>query len=338
MLFKCLQFLTFLFLFHLFLKQTADATEYGGLECFTVALAEGYVPGAGYLYTRQWDKVAVFGSVRWLARLKKSELQAKDDFQKNVENKYIEYLEHQETDDDENPGRTHYFFNRSTMDFHAYDNFDAKMGWGTGWDIYAHDCQNSPEVYGVIASPFDVKHWYSNWMVWTGLAVAVYVGMNNDEYLHLGSGATLQDYLQGQTFSSVANGFGEEALLRGRIQKGMSDFFGNRHIGIWASNFLFMLLDHQYGMQNRLGNALVGVYFGYVYQPSDQEHDLKSAVALHSWWSFILYSYRAKMYEERQEAFDTAKDGKELTRDFYARQTKIRQTQKFQFINWTLTF
>ncbi len=334
MLFKCLQFLTFLFFLNGLLKQTTDAAEYGKVECFSAAVVEVFIPGVGYLYTGQWDKVAVFGSARWVAKVKKSELQENDDFQEDILS-----LEYQETGDDENPGRTHGFLNRSTMNFDAYDNFDVKIGWGTGWDIYAHDCQNSPEVYDVIASPFDIGHWYDNWMVWTGLAVVIYSGMNSDEYLHLGGGATREEYLQGQVFSSlIANGFGEEALFRGGLQKSLFDWSGNRHVAIWTSNVVFGLAHQTHNTQDKIGAALIGVYFGYIYQPNEQEYDLKSAVALHGWWNFILNYYRAKMYEERQEAFDTAKDGKELTRDFYARQTRIRQTQKFQLINWTLTF
>ena len=313
------------------------ASEYGKVECFSAAVVEAFVPGVGYLYTRQWDKVAVFGSTRWAAKIKMDELREQDDFQKEVLD--LQGLKYKEKSDGKNPGRTHYFLNQSSMRYDAYRNFEYKMGWGTGWDIYAHDCQNDPEVYGVIASPFDIGHWYDNWMVWLGLAAVIYSASVGDEYLHLGNGATREEYLQGKALSSlVANGFGEETIFRGGLQKSVSDWSGNRHIGIWSTNIVFGLAHPQYDLSGQLSVTLIGAYLGYIYQPNDTEHDLKSAVALHDWWNFITAYYLARRYEERKEAFDSEKDGKELTRDFYAREARIQKPQEFQLINWTMSF
>ena len=214
-----------------------SAKSYGKIECFLASVGEIILPGAGYLYTWQPDKVAIFGSLRWSAAFNAVRQKDKPDFQKNTlqyDEKKDEFAKNKET--------SHTFINQSTMRYRAYSNFETKLGWGNAWDIYAHDCQNSTEVYEVIVAPLNVTHWYDNWMVLLGITFSAYAASNGDRIVHFGNGATFEEYKQ-LAFADqfMANGFGEEAIFRAGLQKSLGQGMGSRHLSIWTNSRHFWL-------------------------------------------------------------------------------------------------
>ena len=312
----------------------ASASSYGSTECFLASVGEILLPGAGYLYTWQPDKVLIFGSLRWSATFNAYRQKENSDFQKKptlyIEKK-DEFAKDKET--------SHQFLNKSTMYYAAYSNFETKLGWGNAWDIYAHDCQNSKEVYEVVVSPLNVTHWYDNWMVLLGISFSTYSIMNDDRIVHFGNGATFAEYKQ-LAFADqlLANGFGEEAIFRAGLQKSLGQWMGSRHLGIWTTAAIFGLAHTQYGIGGKLIVGLMGAYLGYIYQPNDSEHDLGSAVAYHAWHNFLIYALTPE-YNEQDEPFDTKKDARELTEDWYQKNPQRHTAEKkYQLINVNIAF
>ena len=82
----------------------------------------------------------------------------------------------------------------------------------------------------------------------------------------------------------------------------------------------------------------MGAYLGYIYQPNDTEYDLGGAVAYHAWHNFLIYALTPE-YHEQKEPFDTQKNARELTEDWYE-QNPDRHTaeKKYQLVNVSISF
>ncbi len=310
------------------------ARSYGGTECFISSIGEALVPGVGYLYTWQPDKLLIFSSLRWSASINASMQKENSDFQ----DKATVYTE-KEDEFAEGKQTSHTFLNKSTMRYQAYSNFSTKMGWGNAWDIYAHDCENSSEIYEVVVAPLNVAHWYDNWLVIGGIAFSTLAASSGDRIVHFGNGATFDEYKQ-LAFANhlMANGFGEEAVFRAGIQKSLGEWMGNRHLGIWTTAALFGLAHTQYDVGGKVAVGLIGAYLGYIYQPNDEEHDLSAAVAYHAWHNFLIFVLTPR-YDEQDEPFDTKKDARQLTEDWYEENPEeLTVDQEYQLLHVSIPF
>ncbi len=73
-------------------------------------------------------------------------------------------------------------------------------------------------------------------------------------------------FLLGIFVMAVLPAVGEELLFRGLLQNQLKGLFGNRHVAVWLGALIFSAVHFQfYGF---VGRALLGLWFGYLYERS----------------------------------------------------------------------
>lgn len=268
-------------------------------SCFFTTFAEISTPGLGYAITEQWDKAAILGGLRWYSREEALKSINSEFYQRNTDQVYVSTKSARE--------KTNLIIsmNQETWNAEHYSRINFNTALISIWDLYEHSCERDPkkEVYKYSLAPFSFGKFYNNWKFWlpVGIRVLGYASFKGsykiDWYTYRG---LTKSQIQRDAFvQQSTTGMAEEMLFRGVIQKELfelyRDTFGisakaSRHLGIFSSALLFGSAHSGTGFSaDKSTSFLYGLYQGYVYQPSTQEYDLTTAIAIHSWWNILAY-------------------------------------------------
>lgn len=292
----------------LFLSAVATETSLiamNRLGCLGLGAAEAWVPGLGYVISRQWDKAIVFGTTRMIASGMAYESYNSKYYQDDSDDIY------QTVDKDDSASgkeETHIYMNRETWNADFYNSLNFNLLLTTWGDLYQHSCKPNTETYDLMLSPFRLDHFYKKWVFWVPMAflVANYAyqaGNSGDESdtqvkYYLRRGLTESDLMRDSFPKYYMVGVGEEMFFRGTLQhyffETMRDSWGfspsvSRHMSIMGASAIFAAGHDGSGFTaNSAWAFLFGVYEGYVYHPSLQSFDLMTAIAIHAWWDILV--------------------------------------------------
>ena len=271
----------------------------GKLACFGVGALEYIVPGAGYGITGQWDKVLLMGGSRWIIEKKAFANYISPYYQPNIEDIYktTSYKDSQSGKDE-----TKIYFNKETWLADYYFSLDSNLIFTSWGDLYQSGCKESTELYSNLLAPFNVSHFYNKLSFWIPIALVLgsnqSFNKNNKVEYFLGNGLTESNIRQDSFSQFYFVGLGEEMIFRATIQDALfytyKDSIGisqswSRHLSIYSASIIFGFAHNGSGFSAQpLAALLFGVYQGYVYHPSDDEFDLTTAIAIHSWWDLIV--------------------------------------------------
>ena len=306
-----LVFTTFFFSTLFLLITNGQSLAVSRLGCLGAAAVEYIVPGAGYAFTKQWDKALVFGGARWITRDQFFLAAGSEHYQENG----TVYRVVDADDSVSGKTETNIYMNKETWtaEYNASLNLNLLLiSWA---DLYQNDCKINTETYQLMLSPFRFDLFYKKWSFWLPMAmrIASYATFSDNskvEYF-LQRGLTAAD-LKRDTFSQLYMvGIGEEMFFRGTVQHHLfftlMDDWGfsaqvSRHLAVVGASAFFAAAHNGEGFAaTPTGAFFFGLYEGYVYHPSLSEFDLATAIAIHAWWN-ILISYAILNHAEFTES------------------------------------
>lgn len=316
-------------LFFLFGIQNLYAVGGGGWRCFGAGVAELFVPGLGYVMTSQYDKSLLLGGGRWIAANKMAEAKDSEGYQEDTDDIYVNV---DKEDSDSNKNETYVYMNRETWTYRYHSSLYSNLLFTTWGDMYQHGCTPNTDTYAYIAAPLNFAHFYDNWMFWLPTLFLIGNYHTIDKYIkveyYLGRGLT-ENQVKRDSFSQYYMvGVGEEMLFRGTIQHSLyntlKDDFNlsrgtSRHLSIFMASAIFAAAHNGSGFTANSSTAfLFGLYEGYAYNPSVDEFDLTTAIAIHAWWD-ILVTYailnHADFFERDNDISDEQKERKRTSPD-----------------------
>ncbi len=291
-------------------KSPVFAISKGG--CFGAAAAELFVPGLGYAITRQWDKAAVFGVSRYYSAYRYNEAVSSEYYQDDYDEIY------DSTDADNSASgksETRVTLTKETWEAQYFANLNQNLLFITWGDLYQFSCQDNTETYSLMLSPFRFDHFYAKWQFWLPVVVALSNWAVFDEHsqveYYLERGLTRDDLNRDSFSEYYMVGVGEEMFFRGVVQHYFFESFrdswdfspgASRHLAVVGASIVFAAAHSGAGFTASPGTAfLFGLYEGYVYQPSLEEFDLITAIAVHAWWDIIV-SYTILNHAEFKES------------------------------------
>ncbi len=267
-------------------------------SCFWSGVGEVLVPGLGYAINSQWDKASIVGGLRLAAGSEylSNRYDSNDYYQENIDDVYVVT----DKEDSESGKKEHdYYWNIESWKARFYRSQYIYLGMMSVWDLY-QDCEPNNELYSMSLAPLNLPHFYKKWYFWAPLALTYTLHQsyaeNNVFRYHLGRGLTESEFRKDAFLNDYSVGLWEEMFFRGVLQ----DYFfkvmkndwnwssdSSRHFAIWSAAIIFGLA-HTSPYNATPGLAtLIGAYLGYVYQPSIDEFDLTTAIAIHAWWDII---------------------------------------------------
>jgi len=281
------------------LSLTAQVTAVSRLECLGAAAAEYLVPGTGYLFTKQWDKAATLGGVRWMALSKVQAAYSSGYYQEDPEDIYfVTEADQSVSGKDE----IRIVLNKETWEGNYFANIYGNLLLITWADFYQNSCEPNTDTYQLMLAPFRFDHFYDKWYFWAPLILAAsnfsYYSDDAIVEYNLKRGLNRSD-LRSQSFGEYyLVGVGEEMFFRGLVQNhlfnrlqesfGISPFW-SRHLSVAGASAIFAAAHNGAGFTANPGSAfLFGLYEGYVYHNSLDEFDLITAIAIHSWWDILV--------------------------------------------------
>ncbi|MBU2648907.1 CPBP family intramembrane metalloprotease [bacterium] len=275
------------------------------LGCLGAGVAEVWVPGLGYVISRQWDKAIVFGTSRLITSSLAYSAYESEYYQDDPDDIYQTVKkEHTESGKTE----TRIYLTRETWDADTYSSLNFNLlltSWG---DLYQHSCQANTETYDLMLSPFRFDHFYRKPAFWVPFAflIANYAYFykaseeESDERVRyfLSRGLKESDLKRDSFPKYYMVGVGEEMFFRGTLQhyffETLQDVWGvspsvSRHLSIVGASALFAAGHNGTGFTaDSFWAFLFGIYEGYVYHPSLESFDLMTAIAIHSWWDILI--------------------------------------------------
>ena len=271
------------------------------LGCLGAAAGEYFLPGAGYAFTRQWDKAAIFGGLRWIAINQYSSAVNSEYYQKDIDSIYSVI---KAEDSDSGKTETSIVLNKETWVADYYGSLYSNLLLITWGDLYQNECEPNTQTYEVMLSPFRFDQFYKKWTFWLPMAMSIVnyaYFSDNSKVDYLLKRGLRESELKRDTFSQFYMvGVGEEMFFRGTVQHHLFhtlmvdwDFSPetSRHLSVVGASVFFAAAHNGEGLTaSPLGALLFGIYEGYVYHPSLSEFDLTTAIAIHAWWD-ILVSY-----------------------------------------------
>ncbi|MGK0290027.1 MAG: hypothetical protein ACI86H_001482 [bacterium] len=270
-----------------------------GSKCFWKRIGEVFVPGLGYAFSNQLDKAVLFGGSRWIWDHNASQAAESEYYEEDSDKIYVTTSK-----DDSTSGKEELdiYMNRETWDYQFYSRLSFNTAMISFWDMYEHDCKPNTDTYGKLFAPLRFDHFYNKWTFWLPVGVMLYSTQNFDSDLkitwHLGRGLSKSRLRNDGLPMNYSTGLGEEMLFRGTIQKSLFGHFKSwgwspttsRHSAIWLGAAIFGAAHTGDGFSANAQSAfLFGLYQGYVYQPNNEEFDLITAIAIHSWWNTLLF-------------------------------------------------
>ena len=295
-----------LLVFSLLIPVSAHAT------CFWWGVGEYFVPGLGYIGTKQWDKVAVMGTLRWVSYLQYNNtrydtVDSSDDTSEVIESGYYQddpdkiYVTTSADDSASGKQETDIYLNEETWKANFYLSLYSNLGMMSAWDLY-QDCKPNNELYSMSLAPFKITHFFDKWYFWAPMGLLAYNAQNFNKNqivrYHLGRGLTESDLKNDSFYQYYTVGLGEEMFFRGMLQDYFFSVMKNswswspglsRHLAVWSAAAAFGVAHSGTGFMATPGTAfLMGGYLGYAYHPSLDEFDLTTAIAIHTWWDIIV--------------------------------------------------
>lgn len=302
MLFKNVLKLTFLFslLFPVFSYAT----------CFWSGVGEAFVPGLGYAINGQWDKTIIVGGLRYWVRSERNY------YWDNIEDATSDIIFIDREDSESGKYEKYYYYDKETWKYSFYGSEYLKLAMMSIWDLY-QNCEPNNELYKMSLAPLNFPHFYDKWYFWAPLiftyALHEYiVNEQTDYHFYLGNGLKESEYRRDRVIGGYTAGLSEEMLFRGVLQdyfyKVMKDDWkwsagASRHVAVWIAAILFGASHTSSESASQTQAALIGAYLGYVYQPTVNDFDLTTAIAIHSWWDVIsrLVILNSAYFEESDE-------------------------------------
>jgi len=294
----------------IFLLTEVQVLAVSRLGCLGAAAGEYFLPGSGYAFTRQWDKAAIFGGLRWIAGNQYFLAAGSEHFQENDS----VYSVVKADDSESGKTETTIVLNKETWVADYYASLYGNLLLITWADLYQNECEPNTKTYELMLSPFRFDHFYKKWTFWLPMAMllanyATFTDNSNVEYF-LQRGLK-ESELKRDTFSQYYMvGVGEEMFFRGTVQHHLyfmlMDNWGispqtSRHLSIAGAAAFFAAAHNGEGLTaTPAGAFLFGIYEGYVFHPSISEFDLVTTIAIHAWWD-ILISYAILNHAEFTE-------------------------------------
>ncbi len=264
-------------------------------SCFWSGVGEVFVPGLGYAINSQWDKALIVGGLR-LGTLSEYHSNRRD-----IDGNTNDVVVTDKEDSASGKPEVDYYLNKETWKAGFYGTQYLNLGGMSAWDLY-QDCEPNNELYSMSLAPLNLPHFYDKWNFWAALAFGAYYAQAQSDNVifryHLGRGLTESELRNDMSWHYYSVGLSEEMFYRGVLQDHFYKVMKNnwnwspglsRHLAVWSAASLFGL-SHSFSDNNAspVTAALLGAYLGYVYQPSIDEFDLTTAIAIHAWWDIII--------------------------------------------------
>ncbi len=269
------------------------------LPCAGAALAETFLPGAGFALSGSWDKALILGGARWATINQYSQAIKEAGYQEKADQIYV-IRDYTETASQKN--ELEIYYNLPTWNANYYGSLAGDLWLISLSDLYANSCEQNNETYGYLAAPLQIGHFYDNWMFYPPILLALYsyqtFDQNSTANYYLGMGLS-EGRLKQDAFSQYyLVGVGEEMFFRGVVQNWFFGLYGenfglskelSRHLAVWSGAAVFGAAHNGQGLSAAPGGAFfMGAYLGYSYQPSLDEFDLTTAIAIHAWWNILV--------------------------------------------------
>ena len=298
--------------FFLLMLSSGPIRAAGDWACVGYTLAESVFPGLGYGLMGDFDKMLIFGGLRWSALSKYNEYSKSPHYQEEISDIYKETeLENEKT-------RTDIYYSKETFYGSSYASIYSNLTYVTYYDLYDGNCEENPKTYGLVFSPFRIWDYGMEPTFW---APTIYVaatpmdgGLVN---YHVDQDLSRDQMLRQSFLQYQLVGIGEEMLFRGVIQRSLFNLYSkgfskgfSRWSSILTASALFGAAHTGQGFTATPAAAFImGVYFGWLYHPADGEFNLVEPIAVHSWWDTILVHrmISESQFTERSEG-ETAKN------------------------------
>ena len=280
--------------------------------CAGYTLAEYLIPGLGYGLMGDFDKMLIFGGLRWGASAKYYSYSQSPNYQEDIEEIY------KETELEDDKTRTDIYFSKETFYGRSFASIYSNLTFITFYDLYDGNCEENPETYGLIFSPFRIWDYGTEPTFWAPTIYAGAVPMDGDLVTyHVDPDLTRDQMLRQSFLQYQLVGVGEEMLFRGVIQRSLFNLYSkgfskgfSRWSSILTASAIFGAAHTGQGFTATPAAAfLMGVYFGWLYHPADGDFNLVEPIAVHSWWDTILVHrmLSESQFAERSEG-ETAKN------------------------------
>ena len=300
-----------------FLTVFSSANAADDWACAGVSLAELVFPGLGYGLMGDFDKMLIFGGLRWGAINKYSSYSQSPRYQDEIEEIF------KETDLEEGKKRTDIYYSKETFYGSSYGSIYSNLTYVTFYDLYDGNCEENPETYRLLFSPFRIWDFGSEPTFWAPTIYAASIPMEGDLITYHVDQDLTREQMQKQSFIQYQLvGIGEEMLFRGVIQRSLFNLYSkgfSKGISRWSSilsaSVIFGAAHSGQGFTATPAAAFImGIYFGWLYHPSDGEFNLIEPIAVHSWWDTILVHrmLSESQFKERAEG-ETAKNKKTVS-------------------------
>ena len=267
--------------------------------CVGWAIGESFVPGLGYLPNGNYGVGLSWMAIRYASLINSISLSEKaDEFGEPLN----EIREYERGDKDVIEEDLYKYRTRANTFGLTY----VIGGFISLWDLIKHDCETEYKSLTMPFAPFAINRWYNNAMVLgpIGLQLAILSQSGGSEedrdQIQIKNlyGISADEAFLSDLYSAYLAGVWEEMIYRDLIQAGLYRWLNNSlnwqkntswHTAVFSAAAIFGL-GHQ-GIGNQAGAlaaTLIGIYLGYVYQPSPDVFRLHAAIATHSWWNSIL--------------------------------------------------
>ena len=298
-----------LFLFMMISGQTRAA---GDWACVGYSLAELVLPGLGYGLMGDFDKMLIFGGLRWSASAKYYDYSNSSRYQEEIDDIYKDSkLENGKT-------RTDIYYSKETFYGRSYLSIYNNLSFITFYDLYDGNCEENPKTYGLVFSPFRIWDYGMEPTFWAPTIYVATTPMDGDLVnYHVDQDLSRDQMLRQSLLQFQLVGIGEEMLFRGVIQRSLFNIYSkgfskgfSRWSSILTASALFGAAHTGQGFTAMPAAAFImGVYLGWLYHPADGEFNLVEPIAVHSWWDTILVHrmISESQFTERSEG-ETAKN------------------------------
>ena len=277
-------------MFILLILHPGGAYAASGWSCFGATLAEWVLPGLGYGLLGHYDKMFVFGSARWAAWNKYYSYSQSPDYQSEWDQIY------RNTSLGSGRKQTDVYYSRSTFYGNSFKSIYSNLTFVTYFDLIDGECEENPETYNLMLSPFRFGDYGKTVAFWVPTAFISTVPMETELITyHVDGNLTRDEMLLQSFFENQLTGIGEEMIFRGLIQRSLFDLYSlgfERNFSRWSSivsaSVIFGLAHSGQGFTSSpLIAFLYGIGLGWVYHPADGEFELVQPIAIHSWWNTI---------------------------------------------------
>ena len=121
-----------------------------------------------------FDKMLIFGGLRWGASAKYYSYSQSPSYQEDIEDIY------KETELEDDKTLTDIYFSKETFYGRSFASIFSNLTFITFYDLYDGNCEENPETYGLIFSPFRIWDYGTEPTFWAPTIYAGAVPMDGD--------------------------------------------------------------------------------------------------------------------------------------------------------------